>query len=224
MRIHPSPRLRNTRPRVAIVLGSTREPSNTAGLGTYVRNLLRRYFPTVEVEVVHLSKSTAAGHPLPFEIIGTPATHKPPGGDRARLPDTYTHPSVVAWSAAVVSYDAVLFLAPQYNGSITAPLKNALDQLCWEWKGLPAALVTCGGGGGGTLTEHGRLIIGRNFGMDLCDEGVEIALRPALSTGHWVRGDEAWLAVYDEPMLALLAELVRKAEAWRDERDRDWDE
>ncbi|KAL1405902.1 hypothetical protein Q8F55_007582 [Vanrija albida] len=219
MRIHPTPRRTNgTRPRLAIVLGSTREPSNTAGLGTYVRNLVRRYHPGVEVVVVHLSKSYAAGHPLPLEIIGTPASHKPPGGDRAKLPPTYSQPAVSAWSAAVVSYDAVLFITPQYNGSFPAPLKNALDQICWEWKGLPAGLITCGGGGGGALAGHARMVIGRGLGTDLCNEDVEIALRPALASGNWVKGDEEWLTVYDEPVLALLDELVRKAEAWNEER------
>jgi NAD(P)H-dependent FMN reductase len=45
-------------------------------------------------------------------------------------------------------------VTPQYNWSIPASLKNALDYLYYEWKDKPAAIVTYGGRGGGKAADH----------------------------------------------------------------------
>ena len=66
----------------------------------------------------------------------------------------YVHPHTIAWSEAVDSADAFVFVSPEYNFSMTAPLKNALDYLSAEWAYKPVGLVTYGGMSGGTRAAH----------------------------------------------------------------------
>lgn len=63
------------------------------------------------------------------------------------------------WSSTVKKYDAFIFVTPQYNWSIPASLKNALDYLFHEWKGKPAGIVTYGSRGGSKAADHLRGIL-----------------------------------------------------------------
>ena len=60
----------------------------------------------------------------------------------------YTRETTRAWSDLVTAAAGVVIVTPQYNWSVPAPLKNAIDHLYREWKGKPALLVTYGGHGG----------------------------------------------------------------------------
>ncbi len=57
----------------------------------------------------------------------------------------YTKPHTWAWSERVDPADAFVFVFPEYNHGLNAPLKNALDFLYQEWAHKPAGLVTYGG-------------------------------------------------------------------------------
>jgi len=56
-------------------------------------------------------------------------------------------------------HDAFIFVTPQYNWSVPASLKNALDFLFHEWRGKPAGIVSYGGHGGGKAAAHLREIL-----------------------------------------------------------------
>ncbi|KAK1319943.1 putative NADPH:quinone oxidoreductase 1 [Acorus calamus] len=69
---------------------------------------------------------------------------------------------VEAFRSRVLRADGVLFASPEYNYSVAAPLKNAID---WAsrapnaWAGKPAAIMSAGGGfGGGRSQYHLRQI------------------------------------------------------------------
>ncbi|XP_024962049.1 NAD(P)H:quinone oxidoreductase-like [Cynara cardunculus var. scolymus] len=71
-------------------------------------------------------------------------------------------PVVEDFRRKILESDCFLFASPEYNYSITAPLKNALD---WAsrppnvWANKPAAIVSAGGGfGGGRSQYHLRQI------------------------------------------------------------------
>lgn len=61
----------------------------------------------------------------------------------------YTHEHTKKWSAVIDSADAFIIVLSEYNFSIPAPIKNALDYLLNEWKYKPVGLVSYGGVSGG---------------------------------------------------------------------------
>ncbi len=64
-------------------------------------------------------------------------------------------PEGKAWSKMISETDGFVFLTPEYNGSTSAPLKNAIDYLYGDWNDKPAAIVSYGFTDGGvTVTRH----------------------------------------------------------------------
>ncbi len=61
----------------------------------------------------------------------------------------YTHQHTKNWSATVEAADAFVFVMPEYNYGMTAPLKNALDYLYEEWAYKPVGFVSYGMASGG---------------------------------------------------------------------------
>lgn len=53
----------------------------------------------------------------------------------------YTNPKGKAWAERVAKSEAFLFLTPEYNHSISAALKNALDWVGTEWANKPVGFV-----------------------------------------------------------------------------------
>ena len=60
----------------------------------------------------------------------------------------YAQPHTRAWSEKIAAAPGFVFVTPQYNWGIPAPLKNAIDHLYAEWRGKPAVIVSYGGHGG----------------------------------------------------------------------------
>ena len=71
---------------------------------------------------------------------------------------TYSQPLVKKWNATLAAADAVLFVTPEYNHSIPAVLKNAIDSLFFSFalRNKPAAFVaySMGAVGGARAVEH----------------------------------------------------------------------
>lgn len=62
----------------------------------------------------------------------------------------YQHQHTRDWSAAVARADAFVFVMPEYNSGIVAPLKNAIDYLHREWRDKAVGFVSYGGVSAGT--------------------------------------------------------------------------
>ncbi len=69
-----------------------------------------------------------------------------PNPPRARQ---YTQEKTWEWSRLIDGSDAFVFVMPEYNSSVSAPLANAIDYLVLEWQYKPAAIVSYGGLSGG---------------------------------------------------------------------------
>jgi NAD(P)H-dependent FMN reductase len=61
----------------------------------------------------------------------------------------YTHEHTKKWSALVESFDAFVFVTPEYDFSMPASLLNALQFLFSEWQHKACAFVSYGGVSGG---------------------------------------------------------------------------
>ena len=59
-----------------------------------------------------------------------------------------TNPQVAAWSELVKANDSILFITPEYNHTLSAIEKNALDSLGADWLEKPVTAVAYGWSGG----------------------------------------------------------------------------
>jgi NAD(P)H-dependent FMN reductase len=115
-------------PVLKIIIASTR-PTRVGGhVGRWVTQVAQKH-GAFTVEVLDLAE------------INLPLMDEP---HHPRL-QQYTHDHTKAWSAAIGSADAFVFVMPEYNYSFTAPLKNAIDYLNSEWQHKPVGLVSYGG-------------------------------------------------------------------------------
>src|SRR4051794_21005778 len=71
----------------------------------------------------------------------------------------YQQPHTQRWAAKIASLDAFVFVSPEYNHSIPAALKNAIDFLFAEWRNKAAGFVSYGSAGGARAVEHLRLVL-----------------------------------------------------------------
>lgn len=67
----------------------------------------------------------------------------------------YTQDKTWVWSRFIESSDAFVFVMPEYNHSVNAPLANAIDYLFQEWQHKPAGIVSYGGVSGGNRAAQG---------------------------------------------------------------------
>lgn len=69
--------------------------------------------------------------------------------------------AIPQWEEAIGSCDAFIFVTPEYNHSIPAVLKNALDFGYNQWNNKTAGILSYGyGANGARATEHLRGILG----------------------------------------------------------------
>jgi len=142
--------------RVAIITGSTRPGRRAESVAQWVHRVASSNYQS-EFEVVDL-----ADHALPLLDEPAPAAM-----------GTYVHEHTKRWAKVVASYDAYVFIAPEYNHSIPAVLKNAIDYLYAEWGDKSAGLVTYGLQGGTRAGEHLRLILAE---LKVADVRTHVAL------------------------------------------------
>lgn len=65
--------------------------------------------------------------------------HAPASGDY-----TITNPAALQWQKLVAEADAVVMLTPEYNHTLSAIQKNAIDTLKAEWENKPVAIIGYG--------------------------------------------------------------------------------
>ena len=125
--------------------------------------------------------------------------------------------AVVKLKQQVRSSDAILFVTPEYNRSIPAALKNALDFSYPEWNKKAAAVVGYGSVGGARAVEHLRTI------------AVELQMAPTRAGVHiqgadffaaWQQGKDLREFAHLEPgVKAMLDELVWWTKALKTARE-----
>ena len=121
------------RPTLLIVIASTRPVRAGLPIAEWFEQRARAH-GGFEIEVADLA------------AIDLPLMNEPKHPCRRE----YEHQHTKDWSARVEAADAFVFVHPEYNHGITAPLKNALDYLHHEWNYKPASVVSYGGVAAGT--------------------------------------------------------------------------
>ena len=129
--------------KVAIVTGSTRPGRNGEAVARWVHDIAKKRrdaeFELVDIKDYHL--------PLFDEPV-------PPSMGQ------YRHPHTKAWAAKIASFDAYVFVTPEYNHGPSGALKNAIDYLYHEWNNKAAGFVGYGSAGGARAVEQLRLVMG----------------------------------------------------------------
>jgi NAD(P)H-dependent FMN reductase len=128
--------------RVAIVTGSTRPGRHNEAVSRWVHQLAKER-KDADVELVDI-----ADYNLPLLD-----EHVPPSLGH------YHHEHTKRWAQKIGSFDAYVFVTPEYNHSTSGALKNAIDFLFHEWNNKAAAFVSYGGAGGARAVEHLRQIM-----------------------------------------------------------------
>ena len=118
----------------------------------------------------------------------------------------YTHQHTKDWSAQVEAADAFVFVHPEYNYGINAPLKNALDYLNAEWKYKPLGLVSYGGVSAGTRAAQMIKQVATTLGMFPLFEAVSI---PFVAEFVGEGGAIVPKSVMEKAADAMLDELLR---------------
>jgi NAD(P)H-dependent FMN reductase len=72
---------------------------------------------------------------------------------------SYCNPHTVEWARTIDSFDAFVFVVPEYNHGPPAALKNAVDYLFAEWNDKAAGFVSYGVEGGIRAIEQMRLVM-----------------------------------------------------------------
>jgi NAD(P)H-dependent FMN reductase len=129
--------------KVAIVVGSTRPGRKADAIARWVHEIGARR-SDAEFEVVDI-----LDYNLP--LLDEPA---PP------MRQQYTQPHTKAWSAKIATFDAYVFVTPEYNHATSGALKNAIDFLYREWNDKAAGFVGYGSAGGVRAVENLRLVMG----------------------------------------------------------------
>lgn len=145
------------RPRLHIIIASTRPGRIGASVGQWIYERAEAH-GGFEVEWVDLKE------------INLPMMDEP---NHPRL-QKYVHEHTKAWSASVDAADAFIFVTPEYNYGIIAPLKNAIDYLHEEWKYKPVGFVSYGGVSAGTRAVQMTKQIVTTLSMMPLNESVSI--------------------------------------------------
>ena len=151
--------------KVAIVLGSTRPNRKSEDVGKWVHALAAKRGDAT-FEIVDLRDFD-----LPLLDEGTPPSL-----------GKYEKEHTKKWAAKVASFDAYVFVTPEYNHATSGALKNALDFVYAEWNDKAAGFVGYGSAGGTRAVENLRLIMGE---LQIADVRAQVALSLATDFENW---------------------------------------
>ena len=127
--------------RIAIIVGSTRPNRNAPAVAQWVH------------------ENAGGRTDAEFELVDI-ADYTLPLLDEENLPamGQYEKEHTTRWAETIASFDGFIFVTPEYNHSVPAALKNAVDFLYAEWNNKSVGFVSYGSAGGTRAVEAWRLI------------------------------------------------------------------
>jgi NAD(P)H-dependent FMN reductase len=136
--------------RVAIILGSTRPGRNGEAVAKWVHGIAAKR-TDAQYELVDIKE-------FDLPLLDEPA---PPSTGK------YSQPHTKRWAEKIASFDAFVFVTPEYNHGTSGALKNAIDYLFREWNNKAAGFVGYGSMGGARAIENLRLVMGELMVADV---------------------------------------------------------
>lgn len=177
-----------TAPKIAVIVGSTRPGRNGEQVARWVLEHARQRSDAT-YELVDLAEVDL---PLLDEAM-------PPAMGQ------YAHEHTRAWATTIAGFDGFVIVTPEYNHSVPAALKNALDYLHAEWSNKAVGFVSYGSAGGVRAVEHLRGIAGE---LQLADVRAQVSFTLATDFEHYRTLKPA------EHHLPALTQLLDQLTAW----------
>jgi NAD(P)H-dependent FMN reductase len=128
--------------KVGIILGSTRPNRNGEAVAKWVEQQVK-------------DRSDASYELVDIKDFNLPLLDEPIPPSQGK----YSQPHTKRWAEKIASFDAFIFVTPEYNHATSGALKNALDFLYAEWNNKAAGFVSYGSAGGARAVENLRLIM-----------------------------------------------------------------
>src|SRR5712691_6081829 len=142
--------------RIAIIIGSTRPGRKADAVAKWVYEIAQK-------------RSDTEFEPVDIRDFNLPLLDEP----MSPMMGQYTHEHTKKWSEKIASFDAYVFVTPEYNDGTSGALKNAIDYLYKEWTNKTAGFVGYGGASGTRAVENLRLIMGE---LQVADVRAQVAL------------------------------------------------
>lgn len=164
--------------RIKLIIGSTRQNRISPEIAAWVEAHAKH--ENMELETIDLKELDLPAFDAPI-----PPSYAPTETEKGK-----------EWAEIVTNSDGFIFVTAEYNRSIPASLKNALDYLAAEWNDKPAAIVSYGYIDGGlTATRHLSDILGM-LKVEVVEPTVALQLSPELfaEDGSFKDADAAFTA------------------------------
>jgi NAD(P)H-dependent FMN reductase len=146
--------------RIGIILGTTRPGRVGTSVAQWVCEAAQSR-QDAKLELVDL-----ADHDLPlFDEPQSP------------LLGVYQHDHTRRWSSTIGRLDGFVFVTPEYNRSLPAALKNAIDYLYHEWNHKAAGVVAYGSNVAGARAVELLRLIGAGLQMPVVKTQLNLSLQ-----------------------------------------------
>jgi NAD(P)H-dependent FMN reductase len=184
--------------KIAIIVGSTRPGRKADAVARWVHGIAAKR-GDAEFEVVDIQDFNL---PLLDEPV-------PPSLGQ------YSKPHTKAWAAKIATFDAYVFVTPEYNHGTSGALKNAIDFLYAEWNNKAAGFVSYGSASGVRAVEQLRLVMGE---LQVADVRAQVMLSLYTDFENFTTFKPA--AFHEKSVNAMLDQLVSWGRALKTVRDK----
>jgi NAD(P)H-dependent FMN reductase len=142
--------------RIAIILGSTRPGRKGEAVAKWAYEIAK-------------GRSDADFELVDIKDFNLPLLDEPIPPSRGQ----YAHEHTKKWAAKIASFDAFIFVTPEYNHGTSGALKNAIDFLYAEWVNKAAGFIGYGSALGARAVESLRLVMGE---LQVADVRAQVGL------------------------------------------------
>ena len=172
--------------KTAIIIGSTRPGRKADAVARWVYEIAKK-------------RSDATFEIVDIKDFNLPLLDEPVPPSMAQ----YIQPHTKVWSAKIASFDAYVFVTPEYNHGTSGALKNAIDYLYTEWNNKAGGLVSYGSIGGARAAEQLRLIMGE---LQIADVRSQVMLSLFTDFENFTTFKPA--AIHEKSVNAMLDQVI----------------